>query len=218
LATREQGELIVGLRLALGFDVIYLIFINLFVLSDMKRPNKILAPSFFNRDARAVAKDLLGKCLVRKQDGGNKAYIITETEAYIGPQDKASHAYRGRTARTEIMFGPPGTLYVYFVYGAHHILNVVTGKKNFPAAVLLRGVDGISGPGRLTKALGITKKQNGLLALPGKSPVWFEDSGQIKAKIKIVRAPRVGVPYAKEWKNKPYRFSSLNANKPSRDS
>ncbi len=101
---------------------------------------KILKESFFNRDTKIVAKELLGKFLIRKIADKEIATIITETEAYDGPYDLASHAFKGRTLRTEVMFGNPGKLYVYLCYGMHFMLNVVTREQGYPAAVLIRGV------------------------------------------------------------------------------
>jgi len=131
--------------------------------------------------------------------------MITEVEAYDGHKDKASHAFRGRTKRTEIMFGEPGHMYVYFTYGMHWLFNIVTGKKDYPAAILIRGVEGITGPARLTRALRITGVENGK-KLGKISGVWIEDRGVASRKIDISRTPRIGVPYAKEWAQKPYRF------------
>ncbi len=102
-------------------------------------PSAILQPAFFDRQADIVARDLPGRTLGRHFEGGKQiALTITETEAYLGPHDLASHAARGRSARTEVMYGPPGTLYVYLVYGLHWMLNVVTGPVGYPAAVLRR--------------------------------------------------------------------------------
>jgi len=174
----------------------------------------LLMSDFFNRDARVVAKEILGTYLVREIDGNKQAYKIIETEAYIGPHDKASHAHKGRTARTEIMFGEPGRWYVYLVYGMHYMLNIVTGKKEYPAAVLIRGVvssDGseISGPGRVTKALGVRKAQNGIKAIR-QTGLWIEDRGEKVSARDILKTPRIGIPYAQEWKDKPYRYVLKN--------
>ena len=103
----------------------------------------ILNPLFFDRPADRVAHDLIGCCLNWTRSDDSHSRMITETEAYIGPHDLASHAARGRTKRTEVMFGEPGTLYLYFVYGMHWMLNVVTGPAGYPAAVLIRGSDSI---------------------------------------------------------------------------
>jgi len=101
--------------------------------------------SFYEQSTVDVARQLLGKYLVRKHPDGTTVGRIVETEAYIGPQDKACHASRGRTPRTEIMFGPAGHAYVYFVYGFHYMLNIVTEGKDFPAAVLIRAVEPLRG-------------------------------------------------------------------------
>ena len=117
----------------------------------------ILNPVFFDRPADRVAHDLIGCCLNWTRSDDSHSRMITETEAYIGPHDLASHAARGRTKRTEVMFGEPGTLYLYFVYGMHWMLNVVTGPAGYPAAVLIRAVQDINGPARLTKAMALTR-------------------------------------------------------------
>jgi len=166
-----------------------------------------LTPEFFNRPADKVARDLLGKALLRRQGRSVTTHIITETEAYIGPQDLASHAAGGRrTKRTEIMFGQPGTLYVYFVYGMHWMLNVVTGEIGHPAAVLIRGVEGWAGPAGLTRALHITGTLNGAPACKA-SGLWFAECGSPPARGAILRTARIGVDYAGPvWSAKPYRF------------
>lgn len=167
---------------------------------------KILKSSFFSRPTLIVARELLGKFIVRRYRGQETALMITEVEAYDGFEDKASHASRGRTERNKIMFGEPGYWYVYFTYGMHWMLNIVTGAKNYPAAVLIRGTDKVAGPARLTKFLRIDKKLNGKIA-SRKSGLWFEDRGVVILKSKIKKAPRVGVAYAGEWAKKPYRFT-----------
>lgn len=131
--------------------------------------------------------------------------MITEVEAYDGFEDKASHASRGKTDRNQVMFGEAGRFYVYFTYGMHWLLNIVTGKENYPAAVLIRGVEGVSGPARLTKKLKIGKRFNGLKAVP-KNGLWFEDRGVKIESSRIKRTPRVGVDYAGKWAGKLYRF------------
>src|SRR5262245_57501705 len=115
----------------------------------------VLGSDFFDRPTLTVARDLIGKFLVRRVGGKEIACMIVETEAYDGFKDKASHASRGQTPRNTPMFGPPGMIYVYFTYGIHWMLNLVCGKERYPAAVLIRGVEGVSGPARLTKALSI---------------------------------------------------------------
>ncbi|MBI2617873.1 DNA-3-methyladenine glycosylase [Candidatus Kaiserbacteria bacterium] len=166
---------------------------------------KILLSSFFNRKTLLVAEELIGKFLVRRVRGKEKALMICETEAYDGFKDKASHAHRGKTTRNEIMFREAGHIYVYFTYGMHYMLNIVTGNKDYPAAVLLRAVEGVSGPGRLTKKLRIDKKLNGKF-LGRKTGLWIEDRGVTIQKKLIRRTPRIGIRYAEEWAKKPYRF------------
>ncbi|MDD5041696.1 MAG: DNA-3-methyladenine glycosylase [Candidatus Peribacteraceae bacterium] len=165
----------------------------------------VLPLSFFDRPALTVARDLLGKALIRQVGKKMICGVITETEAYDGPQDKACHAYRGKTNRNAVMFGPAGQWYVYFVYGMHWMLNIVTGSKDYPAAVLIRGVGEWDGPAKLTKALMIDGRLNGKTAVK-KSGLWMEDRGvQIPAKA-VRQTPRIGVAYAEEWARKPYRF------------
>lgn len=167
---------------------------------------KILPASFFERRSLKVAKDLLGKYLVRRVGGKTTAHMITEVEAYIGPHDLACHAAKGLTPRTKVMFGPPGNFYVYFTYGMHWMLNIVTDKKGYPAAVLIRGLEDVSGPARLTKKLGITGALNGAPAKRA-SGLWVEDRGVLIPPRRIRRTPRIGVDYAgEEWAQKPYRF------------
>lgn len=166
-----------------------------------------LRPAFFARPTLVVARELLGKFLVREHDGQITAAMITAVEAYDGPLDLASHASRGRTARTSIMFGPPGRWYIYFVYGMHWMLNIVTGPKNYPAAVLIRGVEGSNGPAKLTKALGITGAYNNQPAST-KSGLYIMENPTVKHSVfNIKTAPRIGVAYAGPvWSKKPWRF------------
>lgn len=164
-----------------------------------------LPEDFFNRDTRTVARELLGKYLVHRYQGKEIALMITETEAYVGVHDKASHAYKGRTKRTEVMFGPAGRWYIYLIYGMHWMLNIVTKHEGYPAAVLIRGARGCGGPGKLTKTLYISKKYHEKRASK-KTGLWIEDRGTIIPRQCIIRAPRIGVAYAEEWKDKPYRY------------
>jgi DNA-3-methyladenine glycosylase len=144
---------------------------------DLNDAPRVLTASFFDRTAVQVARDLIG-CRLNWKDGHqSNSRIITETEAYIGPHDLASHASKGRTERTEAMFGAPGSFYVYFVYGVHWMLNVVTGPIGYPAAVLIRSVEGIVGPARLTKALGITGDLNGKFA-NRETGFWFSEGAK----------------------------------------
>ena len=167
---------------------------------------KVLGQEFFNRSAFSVAKELLGKYLVRKLNGREIALKITEVEAYDGLKDKASHAYKGKTKRNEIMFGEAGYWYVYLCYGVYDMLNIVVGKKHYPAAVLIRGAGDFNGPGKLTKYLKINRKLNKAKA-DKSSGLWIEDRGEKVSKSKIFATPRIGVSYAGPiWSKKPYRF------------
>ena len=152
-----------------------------------------------------VAKKLLGKYLVHRRGGKNISLMITEVEAYLGLDDKASHASRGKTERNKAMFDEGGRWYVYFTYGMHWMLNIVTGPKDYPAAVLIRGTDKVQGPARLTKYLEIDKKLNGKLA-DIKSGLWIEDRDYKIKPSEIIKTPRIGVDYAQEWAKKPRRF------------
>lgn len=168
--------------------------------------NKVLSQKFFNQPTLKVAQNLLGKFLVHKLRNKKIALMITEVEAYDGFNDMASHASRGKTERNKIMFGEAGKFYVYFTYGMHWMLNIVCGPKDYPAAILIRAAGGINGPARLTKFLKIDKKFNGLAANK-KTGLWFEDRGIKFNKARIVKTRRIGVEYAGEWANKPYRFT-----------
>lgn len=174
---------------------------------------KILKRPFFYRPTLIVAQALLGKFLVCTSTGTPRSLMLTDVEAYDGPADKASHASRGRTPRTAIMFGPGGMWYVYLVYGMHWMVNIVTGPAEYPAAVLLRGGktdEGvrINGPARLTKFFGITASFNNTSATRA-TGLWMEDRGVRIARSRIQRSPRIGVAYAQEWALKPYRFFIL---------
>lgn len=161
---------------------------------------------FYDRNTVTVARELLGKFLVH----GDRIGRIVETEAYLGPHDRAAHSARGRTARNEVMFGPPGHAYVYFIYGMYHCLNVVTEREGHAAAVLLRALEPVrnitgktNGPGLLCRALGIDRRWNGhdllsddfYIAAPPHEPV-----------LQIVKRPRVGVDYAGHWARRHLRF------------
>ena len=166
----------------------------------------MLTQEFFDRNTLIVAEELIGKYLVKIVDGKPIAHRITEVEAYDGPDDLASHARAGLTARTKIMYGKAGIIYVYFVYGMHNMLNIVTGPKGYPAAILIRGVESISGPGKVAKALNITRDHNGM-RLSKESGLWIEERENKISKRKIQKTPRIGINYAGDiWKNKLYRF------------
>ena len=131
---------------------------------------------------------------------------ITETEAYDGPLDLACHGSRGRTARTSVLFGPPGHWYVYLCYGIHELLNLVTGPEGYPAAILIRGIEGYSGPGRLTRSLAIDRTYYGRPMHPT-SGLWLEEDGFQPPAAEVVATPRIGIDYAgPEWAAKPWRF------------
>lgn len=165
---------------------------------------KVLNKGFFDRDSYEVAEDLLGKCLVCKRG----VVKITEIEIYDGFKDRGSHASRGETERNKVMFGEAGYFYVYLVYGMHNMLNIVTREKGYPAAILIRGgisSDGkITGPGVLTKYLGVDKKYNGLEAKK-ENGLWFEDREESRKEIK--KLSRVGIDYAGPyWRRRKLRF------------
>jgi len=166
---------------------------------------KVLPQKFFNQPVLKIAQNLLGKFLVRKFRSKEISLIIIEIEAYNGFNDKASHASRGRTERNKVMFDEAGKWYVYFTYGMHWMLNIVTGAKNYPAAVLIRAAGNINGPAKLTKYLKIDKKFNGLTA-NRETGLWFEDRGVKIKKSQIKKSKRIGVEYAGKWANKHYRF------------
>ena len=186
---------------------------------------EILPADFYQRDALLAARDLLGMCLVRLLDGVRLAGIITEVEAYRGEEDLACHARVGRTARTAVMYGPPGRAYVYFTYGMHWCLNCVTGEEGYPAAVLIRAVQPLeglhviaarrsgvteaqwcNGPAKLTRALGIDGSLNGADLTDAHNGLWIErgepvQDGQVKT------TPRIGIERTPEpWCSLPWRF------------
>ena len=168
-----------------------------------KLTNRILDGAFFDRSPEIVARELLGKYLVRRNGQKIVAMPITETEAYGGEDDRASHARHGKTARNAPMFAAPGTLYVYFTYGMHWMANIVCGKEGIPSAVLIRGAGDVSGPARLTKFFAVGKALNGK-PLGVETGLWVEDRGDAPENIR--RTPRVGVDYAGAWAKKPWRF------------
>ena len=175
----------------------------------MKKQRSVLPRSYFNRPTLTVARSLVGKYLIRCIDGREIAGKIVEVEAYVGSQDRACHASKGRTQRTEVMFGPAGVAYVYLIYGMYHCLNVVTEREECPSAVLIRAIeiDGelIDGPGRLCRALQIDRRLNRADLTTGES-IWFEDRGVLVKKGEVGAHPRIGVDYADKWAKKPWRF------------
>ena len=189
----------------------------------------LLERDFFTRPTLTVARELLGHRLVREIEGQRLSGIIVETEAYIGPNDTASHASKGRTTRTEVMFGPAGYTYVYFIYGVHYMLNLTTEQPDFPAAVLIRAIhpqEGVAlmqarrqkpggvplktvtltnGPGKLCQALEIDSRLNRWDVTLGQS-LWLE-TGEAVAETLVATGPRVGVDYAApEDRLAPWRF------------
>lgn len=172
----------------------------------MTKP-KTVRRDFFIRDTLKVAYDLLGMVLViRKKDGRRVERMITEVEAYDGLLDTASHASCGKTARNAPMFSLGGIWYVYLIYGMYDMLNIVTGPKAYPAAVLIRGVEGIDGPGKITRFFGITRAYNNQPA-NRESGLWIEDWQRVMSAAHITKTPRIGVAYAGSvWARKPYRF------------
>jgi DNA-3-methyladenine glycosylase len=185
----------------------------------------ILRREFYNRDSLTVAKELLGKILIHETPEGITAGKIVETETYKGPEDKASHSYGNRrTPRTETMFGPKGHSYIYLIYGLYCCLNVTSGAVvGKPEATLIRAVEPLkgidlmmkrrgptgkitnvaSGPGRLCIAMGLSKIQNGADVC---QPPFYIDDNQTIDSTEIVETTRIGVEYAADWKDKPWRF------------
>ncbi|MDP1946440.1 MAG: DNA-3-methyladenine glycosylase [Nitrospirota bacterium] len=172
-------------------------------------PCKILSRAYFNRPTVTVARSLIGKYLVRAIEGRILAGKIVEVEAYVGPKDKACHASKGRTPRTDVMFGQAGVAYVYLIYGMYHCLNVVTEREEFPSAVLIRAIelDGklIDGPGRLCRVLEIDRGLNRADLTEGES-LWFEDRGVVLKRGELGSHARIGVDYAGAWAKKLWRF------------
>jgi DNA-3-methyladenine glycosylase len=170
-----------------------------------------LPRAFYDRDTRAVARDLLGKLLVHVDGGVRRAARIVETEAYHGPADRASHARFGPTRRAAIMFGPPGFAYVYLIYGTSHCMNVVTGPEGFPSAVLLRAAEPVEGclhstrgPGNLCRALAIRRAHDDGRDLCG-DDLFLEDAPPPPER--ILSARRVNVDYAGPWAERPWRYA-----------
>ena len=176
----------------------------------MSRPQKP-PRAFFLRSTLAIARDLIGMHLVHDDGERVRRGRIVETEAYQGPKDLAAHSSRGRTARTEVMFGPPGHAYVYFIYGVWYCLNVVTGRPGVPHAVLLRALEPLAGltgrtcgPGLLCRAMGIDRRLNGTDLLG--EQLWLERAPAGAPAARIARSSRIGVDYAGEWALRPWRF------------
>jgi DNA-3-methyladenine glycosylase len=169
-----------------------------------------LPRQFYDRDTVLVARELLGKWLVHRSADRERIGRIVEVEAYLGEHDLAAHSSKGRTERTKTMFGPPGHAYVYFIYGMHHCLNVVTQPAGHASAVLLRALEPVKnlpgrtqGPGLLCRAMGIDRSQNAHDLL---SDDLFIAEPEVAEKFSIVKRPRIGVDYAKHWAKRLLRF------------
>jgi DNA-3-methyladenine glycosylase len=182
----------------------------------------IVSRSFYERPVLTVARECIGKLLVHETRGSTLIGRIVEAEAYRGPEDRAAHSFAGRrTARTEVMFGAAGHAYVFFIYGMHHHLNFVTGRAGQPHAVLVRAVEPLrglelmaerrkmarerveltNGPGKLCQAFGISLRHNGLDLCSGELTVL-----DAPRPVRVARSPRIGVDYAGEWAERPWRF------------
>jgi DNA-3-methyladenine glycosylase len=177
------------------------------VMNRNRKPTR----GFFERGTLSVARSLIGMHLVHDDGRTVRAGRIVETEAYLGPRDRAAHSSRGRTRRTEVMFGPAGHAYVYFIYGFWNCLNVVTGRAGVPHAVLLRALEPLGdltdstwGPGLLCRALHIDRRLNGADLLG--EELWLEHPQKRAAAARIARSARIGVDYAGEWAQRPWRF------------
>ncbi len=175
------------------------------------RPAAKLPRDFYAADTRTGARALLGKVLVHQDGAVRRAARIVETEAYHGPDDRASHARAGPTPRAAIMFGPPGVAYVYLIYGISHCVNVVTGPEGFPSAVLIRAGEPLEGclhstrgPGNLCRALAIRRERDNGRDLTG-DVLWIEDAPRPAER--IVASPRVNVGHAGGWAERPWRFA-----------
>ncbi len=184
----------------------------------------ILPVSFYSRSTLEVLEDLIGKVLVRKSEDGLTSGVIVEAEAYTGEDDPASYAFSGRTKRSEIMYGPPGRAFVHFTYGMHHMLNLVTEREEFPAAILIRALEpreGIllmkkrrqtedlinlcSGPAKICEAFGIDRSHHGVSLFSSRSPIFIKDGekrkegeSREKRKEELIWKSRIGIQQGKE--------------------
>ena len=184
---------------------------------NLPDPSNPLPREFYERPTLKVAKELLGKVLVRKTTNSTIFTKIVDVEAYVGPKDKACHASKGRTKRTEVLFGQAGFTYVYLIYGMYHLLNIVTEREGYPAAILIRGLEPvekddsptgqtrIDGPGRVGRFLELDRTHNGLDTTQG-TTIWVEDHGLAISRKQTQALPRIGVDYAGEWATKLWRF------------
>ncbi|MDR3633778.1 MAG: DNA-3-methyladenine glycosylase [Isosphaeraceae bacterium] len=179
-------------------------------MKGRQSPTRTLPRSFYDRETVTVARELLGQQIVHVVDGVPRVGRIVETEAYLGVHDLAAHSARGRTPRTDVMFGPPGYAYVYLIYGMHHCLNVVTEAEGHASAVLIRALEPVQnvatstkGPGLLCRALAIDRALNRHDLL---SADFYVAGPEAQESFEIVTRPRIGVDYAGEWAAKPLRF------------
>ena len=187
----------------------------------MMRPVSPLELAFYARPAVDVARELIGATLTRtRRDKTHRARIV-ETEAYVGPHDLACHASKGRTARTEVMFGPAGRAYVYLIYGVHEMLNVVTSVEGDPQAVLIRAAEplddwdaDLSGPGKLCRAMKITRALNAADLTTADAPLFFTPNPGRPPR--IVAGVRVGIDYAGDWRHELLRFMDADSRAVSR--
>lgn len=186
----------------------------------MGQPDRALSLAFYRRPTLEVARDLLGRVLCRRTcEGSVVRGRLSEVEAYDGPLDRASHAFRGRTPRNKPMFEAGGIAYVYLIYGIHHCLNVVTGPQGYPAAVLIRGAeldgdgDSASGPGRLTRAFCIDRTLDGASLLGPE--LWLEEGEPVPDR-RVRRTARIGVDYAESWAGRRYRFVAMRQTRQTR--
>ncbi|MBQ3008601.1 MAG: DNA-3-methyladenine glycosylase [Oscillospiraceae bacterium] len=164
--------------------------------------NRVTEISFFTQDAYILAQKLIGMYICRETDGQISRYRITETECYIGMEDTACHACKGKTKRTEIMWEKGGVCYVYLCYGIHNMLNIVSGSRGQPQAVLIRGVRGYDGPGKLTKAMKVDRSFNGENLIES-CRIWLEEGDSLT----YTATPRIGIAYAEEKdRNALWRF------------
>jgi DNA-3-methyladenine glycosylase len=181
-------------------------------VAKKKAPHK-LDRSFYQRPGEAVARALIGKVLVHRVEGRELRARIVETEAYLGPTDLASHSSKGRTKRNEVMFGPAGHAYVYFIYGMYEMFNIVAGKTGQAHAVLIRAAEpldnwqiDLSGPGKLATRFEIQRSDNGLDLTANR--LYLLDTHHRPT---IATSPRIGIDYAKEWVERPLRFYDANS-------
>ena len=165
----------------------------------------VLDRAYFYAPATELAPRLIGKLLCRCVNGQIQRVRIVETECYFGEEDTACHAHKGRTPRTDVMYGEGGRAYVYLCYGIHHLLNLTTGPEGHPEAVLIRGVEGAIGPGRVTRLLDVDRSLNRCLLHP-ENGLWVEDDGY---RTEVEVSPRIGIGYASaEDQAKLWRFSA----------